>query len=650
MKYLSCMIVLLLLASCSGEARPVLTSQENHQRMNKVYISTQNEENLIPFHNDAGKWGYLDAQADTVVISPKYDRANLFENGIAKVFINNPKATSYQDAHLIGFINTRGDEIFAPQFTGVYDVEIHGKQVDEKELAYLKTVYLNDGTKGVIELTTGQWILKLQEDERIAFYDRHHFVVGHRVFYANGQKLQMPEGLRIERVDFSPNFLWVKNKNEATGLYTWKGKQIIPAKYLDLEYNIEARRIVANGLKGGMTLGNIKRIFKLGKENADNVKVDLYNFSGRKITSYRSRYQATINDDSTGSFQRGNKTIYFNLKDGEIVQMKASVVDTIDHQFVLFERNDLEGLRTLSGKEIIPPVYRTIQYINSNLIVAQTPQITYQVFDSKGNRVFSKIYGGLIYLPKLQRFMASYDGKSGQIDLQENVVIPLEYSGFSSLSLVEEPPYAVSKDHKNGIIDGNGKTIVPFIYDDITDSRVRANTKNPYFIVKKDEYYGLMNARGEWLLPPEYGYISMNEDDVKNRWVGLEAYPRSKDLSGLYNLKTGVLISTKYSSVSAYDDFIIVANRKNNQYFHQLMDLQGTPLTDNSYTKMEYTHGYLLCEKNGTYGILNTKGEPIIPFDYQRITPVISTLLRVEQNGDYFYMSIDGKQYKAPKK
>lgn len=549
---------------------------------------------------------------------------------------------------LVGFINTKGQEIFPPQFTGVYDVEIIGNRVTADDLFYLKSVSKNDGTSGVIDVATGKWVIRFPQYKRVFFYDRHHFTVAAQDFYAGDKKLSLPHQLKIKWIDFSPDFIEVENKMGAVGLYTWTGKEVISPDYLDFEIDSAARRIVGSKLKGGTSLSNLRRLAQAGKENGKEIVVDLYDFSGHKIAHFKSQYQAMLEGDSTGSFQVGEKTTYFSLTDGKILTGREKVIDTLPGGYELFQKNEQTGLRTTAGEIIIPPGYRRIHFIDSIHIVAQTPDVHYIVYNLQGKKMFDDVYSQLEYLPKLKRFMVSKDDKAGQIDMQGKVVIPLEYSGFSSLSLTQSPPYAVYKDGKNGIIDANGKTIVPFIYDNITDTRILDSTRRPYFIVEKEEHYGMMNAKGEWIIPPDYGYVSISKAHFYDQWIRLEAWPRSKNLEGAYNLKTKTFITPKYTTISIFKDFIIVANRNDNDYFHQLLNLRGEPLTDEDYTKMEFENGYLLCVKNRKYGVLNTKGKVLIPFAYQKLFPESSTLFMAEQNGDCFYMDIDGNEYRNP--
>src|SRR5699024_6680702 len=130
-------------------------------------------------------------------------------------------------------------------------------------------------------------LFALNHYARISFYDRTHFVVGDRVFYYDGKETFLPKGLKIEWVDFSPNFIKVKNQKGASGLYSWERKEVLSAKYLDFYIDSTVKRIVASRLAGGMTLGNLKRLASGDNPNSLNIRIDLLDFQGHKIKTFK---------------------------------------------------------------------------------------------------------------------------------------------------------------------------------------------------------------------------------------------------------------------------------------------------------------------------------------------------------------------------
>ena len=645
-KVSNCLVLFILACASIGFAQPVVgvKAEPMGGKMKKYF---QNGHNLIPFHNKYDKWGYLDATSDSVIVAPKYDDASLFEKGIAKIGIKNPNWTTYDNLYLNGFINTKGEEIFSAQFTGVYHVEVVGNRIGPDELFYLRSVTKADGSTGVIDLQTGKWVIELPNYERIFFYDRRHYLINDKIFYADEKKLTVPKGLTVETVYFASHFFKVKSAIGAVGLYSWDGMQIIDPDYLDFEIDTICHRIVASKIKGGTSIGALRQIIQKGGEDQNNISVDLFDFKGNRLASYNSQYQAMLADDSTACFQIGQKNTYFSLINGRILHNRQSVVQSLPGGYEVFQKNDNEGLRKANGEVIIPANYRNLNFIDSMHIIAETADLHHYIYNIKGDRLFEDPYFECTYLPSLKRFMVSRDGKAGQIDRQGRVIIQLDYSGFSSLSLVQEPPYAVYKDGHNGVIDGYGNPIVPFIYDDIQDTRILDSTSEPYFIVKKGQQYGLMDAHGKWLIRLKYGFVSIMNGEGKN-WVQLEAYPRTENRYGLFNLKSKILIEPVYSSVFRYEGCVIAAKLVGNDYTYQLLSQKGIALTDSDFSSMKFQYGHVYCKKGGNYGVLNTKGEVLIPFAYQRIIAVNKDLLLVQQDGDTFYMNINGEKYVDP--
>lgn len=69
-----------------------------------------------------GKWGYANAKGE-VIISGKYDLAEDFREGFAKVYIGELIHDSYPDGGKFGFINTAGEEVVPCKYDYVRDFQ-----------------------------------------------------------------------------------------------------------------------------------------------------------------------------------------------------------------------------------------------------------------------------------------------------------------------------------------------------------------------------------------------------------------------------------------------------------------------------------------------------------------------------------------------
>jgi hypothetical protein len=87
------------------------------------------------------------------------------------------------------------------------------------------------------------------------------------------------------------------------------------------------------------------------------------------------------------------------------------------------------------------------------------------------------------------------------------------------------------KDNKWGLIDLNGKTILPFEYEEINFGNWEDSTK-PYALVKKSGKWGMVDAKGKVLLECKYKSISQADDGYYN------IQDASTGKYGIYNFNT----------------------------------------------------------------------------------------------------------------
>lgn len=187
------------------------------------------DEHLIPVMNKQGKWGYLNTDDNKIIIEPKYDWAGLFQDGIAQVSVKNPDAATYDNSSLIGWIDTTGKEIFAPQFTQVYNVEKYGDIDGKNIIDGLKEVVTKNGETGIVSLPGGKWKVSAGLYNDFYFYDKNHFLADKKYFFSGGKKYATPKGYIITNIDTSAELFYIQKENDdaQSGLCTWNGKVLM---------------------------------------------------------------------------------------------------------------------------------------------------------------------------------------------------------------------------------------------------------------------------------------------------------------------------------------------------------------------------------------------------------------------------------------
>lgn len=184
------------------------------------------------------------------------------------------------------------------------------------------------------------------------------------------------------------------------------------------------------------------------------------------------------------------------------------------HSYAFAYKNNFVRTKDLTtGKYLSPEMIRVFH---------ETPVTdTLTVFVEGSNRVFLHIYSGKVAIPA--QFERAWifseglggvvkDGKLGFIDHRGNLVIPYQFKYLSDsknkIDFVFKGGYCsvIGENNKHGLIDKNGKWAIQPQYDYIN------KPVNGYRMIKKDDYYGLIDSTLSIVLPIQYQWIVFNKD------------------------------------------------------------------------------------------------------------------------------------------
>ncbi len=601
-------------------------------------------EKLIPFHNKQGKWGYLDADTDKIVIPAKYDHASLFENGIATVHNKNPYSKTQYDQSLSGYIRENGEEVLSINFTGIYEVK---NQLDSI-FHDLKTITFENGTNGILKLPEGKWLVEPGKYEEVVFYNRNSYLADSKDFYIDSKMYSAPKDCKIETIDFENHFFIItkSEKEPNKGLCTWEGKIILEPKYIEVKYAQKTKTFVASTLDAFLTIKNF------GTKVLKNYLLDK---NGSQLANFSSKYFPSFQkEDSIGNFEYIEKEFSFDLKTGKLINKPISEEDK---NGVVFQdlKTKLYGLKDVNGNEIIKPIYEELSIINDDLLRA-TKNIDGKsidgVLDKYGKQIIPFLYETLSYSNK--SYIAQKDKKWGALSYEGEEEIPFIYNysfyfknGFAN----------VFKDSGEGVINQNGDLIISTEYKTIFKHEIEDKVllsdlnfnyeKSTYFTAEKDKKWGMFDSKGKRIISFEYGYIRVSNDikQLEKGWVITEDLQRDK--SGLINIYTNVTIPPIYSGIHIFDTYLIANKRTENDYTYQLLDLNGKPISNEIYDKMDLKFDYFIVSKNKQEGIMNQKGEIVVPLKFNYIWAETPNLIRIWNNENHFYINVKtGKEYK----
>lgn len=255
----------------------------------------------------------------------------------------------------------------------------------------------------------------------------------------------------------------------------------------------------------------------------------------------------------------------------------------------------------------------------------------YRVKDSGTNKMGFVDKKGKLVIPCQFDFAFSFRGdstmvmdnttrKCGIIDKTGQLVMPYQFDGTFEWNndcfrwslkekhrdcIYEAEDFGIARmNEKWGIINRQGKWLVPPQYNEGSYGFI---FQNGYAAVNKNGKTGLINRKGEVILPFMYDYIGLFNNGLIN--VG---GMRSGLRAGFVNLKNEVIIPLIYNDLSHFEEGFAFASIKVKN------ELQQTRSDKIDYI-MKNRPDLLTPDSIQRYGVIDTIGKVIIPFQYDRV-------------------------------
>lgn len=206
------------------------------------------------------------------------------------------------------------------------------------------------------------------------------------------------------------------------------------------------------------------------------------------------------------------------------------------------------------------------------------------------------------------------NGKLGYMDINHKVIIPtsagLEKEAYGSLPYFSNGFAVFKKDNKYGLVNKAGKTVIPFEYSSLYFFPVLNNTLLANKSVVLYGNYGVINTNNKVIIPFEY-------DDITAPLPGKYFVVKKNNKFGLKDINGKDVLPTEYTQLTINADNNVILAKKGDDY--GFMDMKGNWLfkkTSAVYTLLDCKYGMILCKVNDKYGFLNLKGEEVIPTQF----------------------------------
>lgn len=535
-------------------------------------------------HTFIGKWGFADTKGN-VMLSPNYEYVLPFQNGYAKV----------KDKGKWGFIDKTGKLVVPCMYEQLWNLVENVARFKQNR----KFGAINSAGKVIIP--------------------------------ANYAELwEAREGLIVA------------NFNEKYGFLDINGKTVIPFEFEDAQYFSEGKAAVMKQGKWGV-------IDKTGKI--------LVAFRYEEISPYKNGISKVIENqhfgciDAAGTavipaiytaispFHQGiakaNKGDYFQLINDKGKTLNPLRLDVGGEQ---------EKSLTASEELIGLPSYRFSGYENE-----------------KHEETIPTIYESTYYESGGSTILVKNKGKSFALDAQGRYLVsPNEYEDYFFYLGIREDTFIFKKDGLYYNVLRNGKRL--FFEGFENEFRFSEGLA----AAKKGGKWGYLNTKGEWEIAPQYDWAT---DFVNGQARVFEAKENDAQISGItadqvlemgesfiypilnvkgkwgrINAKNALLIPFSYENM---DDFfpnapsrVMIGER------WAYIDSKGNLLTDSlEYDDTQpFSYGLGVIRKGEKVGVVNAKGEWIVPLKYRNITIESANILFCQdENEAVFYLNNKGK-------
>lgn len=232
------------------------------------------------------------------------------------------------------------------------------------------------------------------------------------------------------------------------------------------------------------------------------------------------------------------------------------------------------------------------------------------------------------------------DGKYGFIDVNNKIVIPLNFDDLRDFS---NGLAAAKVGSRWGFIDSSGKMLIEPIYNDVSNFDKHGLAK----VIKKLKW-GIINTMGNIIVPIEFE----REAYIFSLWESSEYIVTCKssgilgleEICGVYDRKGKLILPVIYDEIK--DRYRFRPEKNEYPYFHVsfkkqwgVVDKNNNVIIPFSYQDedciRDYTNGFAAVKVNERWGFLNDKGLQVIPFQYEKVNDFKGTLFEVRNKAKW---------------
>lgn len=303
------------------------------------------------------------------------------------------------------------------------------------------------------------------------------------------------------------------------------------------------------------------------------------------------------------------------------------------------------------GKVIIPPDYDELGLFSEGMLSAKRKG-KYGFLNIKGDLIIPMIYDGTGFFSQ-GLCIVSKNKKYGFIDKKGKVIIPIVYNAVDRSHA--DSILVVSENRKWAFFDSKGKQLSDFIYDKVF-SGYNANIPPPSNLSEVTTYF----QNGAVLTLKDKKYEFLNEKIRpafhENKFDSASVFDTYKNAIVKRNGKYGIIkpdgsakVPIEYDWVGYFDtnhNSSEYYNAKKGKIFHiynkdlkKLGESYEPVLNDFSVS----TPNLIFKNLKGQYGMVNSNGSIVIPFEYSELEKLNQDLFLGKKNGKVGVLDKNGR-------
>jgi len=337
-----------------------------------------------------------------------------------------------------------------------------------------------------------------------------------------------------------------------------------------------------------------------------NSKAGYIDKSGKQLTGFK--YDDAFNfTNGIAKVFIGDKTSFIDTSGKEILPFKYGLGDFING-FAFASLNEKWGCIDRTGKEIVPVIYDWISEFSEGLFKVELAG-KYGFVNKTGTVVIPLKYDDASDFAN-GLAAVKVNGKYGFIDKKDKVIIPPKYHfAFPDPNgLLFVTVDSGSVGFRSGYIDKTGKVMIPVKYSAI------AEFKKGTYLVKLGNKIQLNNTASKKLA----------------EWDNYESWKNISEGIAFLEIKKGLPDAGKWAMINSQGIEITPAR----------FEIGG-----------EFRNGIAPVKIDGTWSFIDKTGKPLFEGKYDNCYSFNnSRLTRVQQNNEWFYIDIMGKEYREKPK